>query len=103
GQNEGTIANPAGILFAMKMQYGDGTEMMVTSNDTWKSTDILPEKGWVTLNFDDGSWQEARNYGAANWDKLVNFTFEGTEREFARASLVKQHPFMKVMGRPTRE
>ena len=33
----------------------------------------------------------------------MNFTFENTEREFARASLVKQHPFMKVMGRPTRE
>ncbi|PXX25917.1 DUF1549 domain-containing protein [Arenibacter sp. ARW7G5Y1] len=103
GDNEGAIANPAGILFAMKIQYGDGTEMLVTSNDKWKSTDKLPEKGWVSLAFDDDGWQGVRNYGSGNWDKLVNFTFENTGREFARASLVKQHPFMKVMGRPTRE
>ena len=103
GNNEGTIANPAGILFAMKIQYDDGTELLVTSNDKWKSTDQQPEKGWVTAKFDDGSWQGARNYGSSNWDKLVNFTFDNPEREFARASLVKQHPFMKVMGRPTRE
>ncbi|MBU2904710.1 DUF1549 domain-containing protein [Arenibacter algicola] len=103
GINEGSIANPAGILFAMKIQYGDGTELLVTSNDKWKSTDKQPDGDWVSLSFDDGSWQGVRNYGSSNWDKLVNFTFENTEREFARASLVKQHPFMKVMGRPTRE
>jgi uncharacterized membrane protein/mono/diheme cytochrome c family protein len=103
GNNEGSIANPAGILFAMKIQYEDGSEILITSNDKWKSTNKLPEEGWVSTNFDDGNWQEVRNYGSNNWDKLVNFTFENPEREFARASLVKQHPFMKVMGRPTRE
>jgi hypothetical protein len=103
GNNEGSIANPAGILFALKIQYEDGSEKFITSNDKWKSTDKLPEAGWVNINFDDGNWQGVRNYGSNNWDKLVNFTFENPEREFARASLVKQHPFMKVMGRPTRE
>lgn len=103
GYNEGAIANPAGILFTMKIQYGDGTEILVTSNDKWKSTDKLPEKGWMDLEFEDGDWHSVRNYGSGYWDKLVNFTFENTGRQFARASLVKQHPFMKVMGRPTRE
>ena len=103
GNNEGTIANPAGILFAMKIQYEDGSEKLITSNDKWKSTDKQPGKGWVNAKYDDGSWQGTRNYGSSNWDKLVNFTFDNPEKEFARASLVKQHPFMKVMGRPTRE
>ncbi|MCK0190631.1 DUF1549 domain-containing protein [Arenibacter sp. F20364] len=103
GENEGSIANPAGILFAMKILYEDGTDILITSNDKWKSTDKLPEEGWVNTNFNDGNWQGVRNYGSSNWDKLVNFTFENSEREFARASLVKQHPFMKVMGRPSRE
>lgn len=103
GINEGSIANPAGILFALKIQYEDGTERLIASNDQWKSTDKLPEEGWISSQFDDGSWQGVRNYGSSNWDKLVNFTFENPEREFARASLVKQHPFLKVMGRPTRE
>jgi hypothetical protein len=103
GNNEGTIANPAGILFAMKIQYADGSEKLITSNDKWKSTDKQPGKGWVNAKYDDGSWQGTRNYGSSNWDKLVNFTFDNPEKEFARASLVKQHPFMKVMGRPTRE
>lgn len=103
GNNEGAIANPAGILFAMKIRFKDGEETMVNSNTSWLSTDNMPEEGWVTLDYDPEDWKKVRNYGSNNWDKLVNFTFGGHKEEFARASLVKQHPFMKAMGRPSRE
>jgi len=103
GNNEGAIANPAGILFAMKVRYKDGEVAVINSNTSWLSTDNLPEEEWMTLDYDPKDWKKVRNYGSNNWDKLVNFTFGNQKEEFARASLVKQHPFMKAMGRPSRE
>ncbi|HUH46179.1 MAG TPA: DUF1549 domain-containing protein [Arenibacter sp.] len=101
--NEGEIANPAGILFALKVTYNDGTEVMIRSDESWKSTDMPQEKGWEELAFKDEGWKNARNYGADHWGKLVNFSFFPDPPQFARASLVKQHSFMKALGRPSRE
>lgn len=103
GENEGAIGNPAGILFSMKIRYQSGDELQIDSDTSWKSTDKLPEEGWVTNQFNDGSWQKVKNYGSKNWGNLINFTFKSRNETFARASLVKQHPFMKALGRPSRE
>jgi len=103
GSNEGKIANPAGVLFAMKISFTDGEEKIITSNQNWKSTAKFPNAGWTSLDFDDKDWKNAQNYGSNNWGKLVNFSFLEKDQKFARASLVKQHPFMKALGRPTRE
>lgn len=103
GENEGSIPNPAGILFSLKIQYEDGEEVMVNSGKDWRSTDDEPANGWTSLTFDDVEWQKAKSYGSRHWDKLVNYSFEESRNEFARASLVRQHPFMKALGRPSRE
>ena len=103
GINEGTIANPAGILFSMKIIYSDGSEMILNSDKSWKSTAEEPDQGWTSVAFDDSKWVEVRNYGTSNWGKLIDFSFEEHNGEFARASLVQQHPFMKALGRPSRE
>ncbi|MEO9893376.1 DUF1549 domain-containing protein [Aurantibacter sp.] len=101
--NEGTIANPAGILFGMRLYLENGEEIDVDSDKNWKSTDVLPDADWVQINFDDSEWKETQNYGSANWGKLVEFNFDNSKQQIARASLVKQHPFMKALGRPSRE
>ncbi|HLT50709.1 MAG TPA: DUF1549 domain-containing protein, partial [Arenibacter sp.] len=101
--NEGEIANPAGILFAMKVTYDDNTEVMIRSDESWKSTDMPQQAGWEQLAFQDDTWDKTRNYGADYWGKLVNFSFSPDPPQFARASLVKQHSFMKALGRPSRE
>ncbi|MRI00682.1 DUF1553 domain-containing protein [Kriegella sp. EG-1] len=103
GHNEGTIANPAGILFGMRLYLENGKEIDIDSDKNWKSTDVLPDTEWVQINFDDSDWKETQNYGSANWGKLVEFSFDDGEQQIARASLVKQHPFMKALGRPSRE
>ncbi|GAB5554549.1 MAG: hypothetical protein Sapg2KO_41400 [Saprospiraceae bacterium] len=103
GVNDGKIANPAGILFAMKIEYETGEPILITSNKTWMSTDELPENTWTSIDYKDDAWNEVRNYGTANWGDLIDFSFEAQSGAFARASLVKQHPFMKALGRPTRE
>jgi uncharacterized membrane protein/mono/diheme cytochrome c family protein len=105
GSNEGKIANPAGILFAMKVLQSDSAEVLIESGKgiDWKSTDATPEDGWVALDFKDQEWEKVRNFGSRHWDKLLSFKFEDNVHSFARASLVRQHPFMKALGRPSRE
>ncbi len=101
--NEGNIANPAGILLAIKVKYEDGDELLIQSNHDWKSFAEEPASNWKTLEFDDLAWDKVRNYGSRHWDKLLAFQFENDVPPFARASLVRQHPFLKALGRPTRE
>ncbi|WP_299046132.1 DUF1549 domain-containing protein [uncultured Polaribacter sp.] len=103
GNNIGKIDNPASILFAMKVVFTDGKSFKLYSNETWKSTDRTPNKNWVNLNFDTKNWKKVKNYGNSNWAKLLDFTFKEHEKTFARASLVKQHSFLKALGRPNRE
>lgn len=103
GNNEGKIANPAGILFALKVRYSDGEEIILEPGTDWKSTDEQPTVGWIGQSFDDKEWKNSKSYGNKHWDNLVNYSFEENAQEFARASLVKQDPFMKALGRPSRE
>lgn len=103
GINEGKIANPAGILFAMKIGYEDGQDILIQAGGDWKSTQAFPGNDWINLKFNDETWENVRNYGSSHWDKLLNFKFEDSNNQFARASLVRQHPFMKALGRPSRE
>lgn len=103
GTNEGSIANPAGILFALNLQYDNEETLQINSDDTWQSTADTPEEGWTSINFNDTAWGKVQNYGTSNWGRLIDYTFEENSATFARASLVKQHPFMKALGRPSRE
>ncbi len=101
--NEGKIPNPAGILFAMKIDFGTGDDLLIQAGNSWKSTHIKPNQQWMKLEYDDEEWKPVRNYGSKHWDRLVNFSFSERSKTYARASLVRQHPFMKVLGRPSRE
>ncbi|WP_298551382.1 DUF1553 domain-containing protein [uncultured Algibacter sp.] len=106
GENGGTIANPAGILFALKLDYENGKSILLKSDKSWVSSRDLPEGDWVAVAYDDSSWKKVRNYSTGNfknWGQLLDFTFKPHSEKFARASLVKQHPFMKALGRPSRE
>ena len=103
GGNEGAVANPAGILFALKVNYTDGSTKLIQSDKTWKSTADKPDDGWTGLGYDDVTWEEVRNFGAKHWDLLVDFSFEENHPQYARASLVRQHEFLKALGRPSRE
>tara|TARA_R110002049_G_scaffold68159_1_gene176808 strand:- start:1490 stop:4327 length:2838 start_codon:yes stop_codon:yes gene_type:complete len=103
GINEGNIANPAGILFAMKISYTDGSKTILNSDTSWKSTANGQKEDWISTAYNDSNWENVRNYGTSNWGKLIDFTFEENDGEFARASLVEQHPFLKALGRPSRE
>ncbi|XOV92547.1 MAG: DUF1549 domain-containing protein [Bacteroidota bacterium] len=102
GENEGPIPNPAGILFRMKILFEDGTETIIESDDKWICTNENPERNWKEIGFDDSKWEKVRVY-PDYWGRMINFDFDAEQHQFARASLVKLDPFMKALGRPTRE
>ncbi|WPP50352.1 DUF1549 domain-containing protein [Catalinimonas niigatensis] len=104
GENEGNIPNPAGLLFSLRLTYEDGTQDYVYSNEDWKVANTQPEGNWTSLNFDDIAWEPVKIYKADHWGKLISFTFDQEdELNFARASMVALDPFLKALGRPTRE
>jgi uncharacterized membrane protein/mono/diheme cytochrome c family protein len=103
GENIGSIPKPAGVLFALKIIDDVGKETLIKSDKTWKSTADKPNREWVDLRFDDSKWDVSKNYGSKHWDNLLDFSFSNNESVFARASMVRQHTFLKALGRPSRE
>ena len=106
-ENEGTIANPAGLLLTLRLSYKDGSTTYLNSDRQWLTTDKEPQGNWKSLTFIDTSWSEPRRYGSfqrSYWGQPLAFSFDQREGlPFARASLVKLDPFMKTLGRPVRE
>ncbi|MEZ4773437.1 MAG: DUF1549 domain-containing protein [Bacteroidia bacterium] len=107
-ENEGPIANPAGLLVSLQVEYTDGSRVRFYSNNQWKTSDAEPSGNWQSLAFDDKEWKNARNYGDffnGKWGRLPAFTHKKYSNPLppVRASLVMLDPFMKALGRPTRE
>jgi len=103
-ENEGKVANPAGLLFALKITYADGSEDYVMSDKDWKVSKTEPKMGWTEVAYDDIAWENVKEYRSDYWGKLINFSFDQDEPQaFARASMVKLDPFLKALGRPSRE
>ncbi|MEM9326887.1 MAG: DUF1549 domain-containing protein [Bacteroidota bacterium] len=102
GENEGPIPNPAGILFRLKVAFEDGTETIIASDKSWICTELAPSGDWTAAGYEDASWQQVRVY-PDYWGKMIDFDFDATRDQFARASLVKLDPYLKALGRPTRE
>ncbi len=106
--NDGDLPNPAGILFSLRLNYTDDTEQRIISNTDWRSSATTPAPAWQAVSFDDSDWPAVRRYASftrSHWGQLLDFRHEDRTSglPFARASLVKLDPFMKALGRPTRE
>lgn len=107
GSNDGTLPNPAGLLFALRITYADSSQQYIYSDKSWMTTNEHPAENWTSLDFEEIDWKEVSRKKAENahWGKLYDFAYENKSNpsDFARASLVKLDPFMKTLGRPTRE
>ena len=104
GVNTGKEDNPASLLFSLQIYLKGNEVVQINSDKTWKSTAVKPTDNWMKSSFNDNNWQIAYDYGFNNWSKLLDFRFNGNQDEkLVRASLVKQNPFLKALGRPDRE
>lgn len=108
GINEGEIANPAGLLFSLRLSFADSTTQLLHSDRSWKSTADTLVQSWTELAYDDSQWASAWSAGNGQnsfWGKLLNFSFQPDTAIWAsnRAAVVRQDDFMKTLGRPVRE
>jgi len=105
-ENEGSLPNPAGVLLALKFSYQNGKKEILYSDRDWLCTDSLAEDHWTSYAFSDEKWEKVVARSSNHyWGKLLDFSFEERllEGTFLRASLVQQDPFLKTLGRPSRE
>ena len=105
-ENEGSLPNPAGVLFALRITDKNGKESFTYSDRTWLSQDSLSAVDWQSLDHKEEDWEPVIARGSSHyWGKLPDFSFEERELDipFLRASMVAQENFMKTLGRPSRE
>ncbi len=66
--------NPAGVLCALTLQFGDGNVESILSDASWKSQNRL-ESGWETVAFSDAAWPSAllaAPYGGGPWGRIAD-------------------------------
>ena len=105
-ENDGFMANPAGVLVHARIISDRQDTINIYSDDSWLSTDSIANASWNQIVFNDGSWKKAYRYASFNkspWGKFVRFNIDGSQQYLMRASQVKADPFQLAMGRPTRE
>ena len=105
--NDGQTENPAGILLDLKLEYDTKEELHIVSDRSFfSSADTLMHSWMKEESKNDSSWQQVQRVGSfekSYWGKPIHFQFGLAADTFARANLVKLDPFMKALGRPSRE
>lgn len=79
-QATNTGNNPAGVLVKVQIDLTPSGQLVVVSDDTWKTSTTNPE-GWTTVGFDDSSWPNASVAGAypiGPWN-VIDDPVAGTE------------------------
>ena len=67
-----TLGDICGLVFSVKINFADGSTVVINSNDSWKTTAKL-ESGWATLRFEERKWDKAKviePYGGSMWGKF---------------------------------
>ncbi len=108
GENTGRMPNPAGLLLSLRITYEDSSRQWVFTNTDWHTADEAEDHAWTVAQFEDSTWLPARSHGGIDrnyWGRLADFRYNPREvpMSFVRASLVAQDPFLRALGRPSRE
>ncbi len=105
-ENDGLIANPAGVLVHARIITQRNDTLSIYSDDSWLTADSIKDSSWNQVTYNDKSWRKAKQYASFHqspWGKLVHFNMDGSQHHLLRASQVNADPFQLAMGRPTRE
>lgn len=110
-ENRGSKPNAAGVFCAVRIEYADGTEEIIITDDSWQASETIPEEtlpeDW---KLDELVWERARVLTDTTWEEKTNSktgslmanTYVGSER-MPRASLFKADSLMRSLGRPNRD
>ncbi|MBN1900588.1 family 78 glycoside hydrolase catalytic domain, partial [Candidatus Sumerlaeota bacterium] len=95
-QAKGGKGFPLGFSGKMRIIFCDKSEMVITTDKTWKACDKI-QKDWHKIDFQDAKWEKAKEngvYGCAPWGEL---NFSGLKspaplfrKEFTASHKIKQ-------------
>jgi alpha-L-rhamnosidase len=99
GGNEGTNANPAGVIALVRIEFTDGAPLVIQTDEQWKVSKQAT-KGWQTEDFDDANWVAAKVLGPAGMEPWGETHVPDDRREPARY-LRKEFAVDKRIARAT--
>ena len=112
GKNAGAGPNPAGLFFEARINFVDGTQQVVRSDESWQVTSQFPEKTpvrrWMLKEM---KWEPVTivpaldvwsNAVSAAGPRLLVQASRGTHL-MVRASLLQSDFLMRSLGRPNRD
>ena len=71
-RNEGSDANPAGLVAFLRVEFAQGAPLTVATDSSWKSAS-QQTAGWMGAGFDEAGWVAAKQLGApgmAPWGEV---------------------------------
>jgi hypothetical protein len=110
-ENRGPRPNPAGVFCALRVEYEDGSEEIVITDEGWQVSQTIPDSNRPSnWKLDTIEWESARILPVASWkEKTDERIGETLAAAFAsgelpvRASLLKADALMRSLGRPNRD
>ncbi|MDP6546529.1 MAG: hypothetical protein QGH60_21330, partial [Phycisphaerae bacterium] len=64
--------NPAGLIARMTVFLGDGKQVEIVSDDSWRAEKVK-RPGWMKADFDDSAWKKATiaaKFGGGPWGRI---------------------------------
>ncbi len=110
-ENAGSKPNTAGIFCAIRLEYDDGSHVVMQTDEQWLTRSIPPDTADLTeYDLDSGHWDRARVASDTGWEKGTNEragtilakAYVGRDKP-VRAALVKNNSLMRALGRPNRD
>ncbi len=110
-ENRGPKPNAAGAFAALRIEYEDGTDEIIVTDEQWQVSETIPKGNrpgkW---NLNALTWETARPLPNVTWkqktDARIGNTLAvasaGSEHQ-VRASLLKADDLMRSLGRPNRD
>lgn len=110
-ENRGPKPNAAGAFAALRIEYKDGTDDIIVTDEQWLVSETIP-KGTRPARWEIQKlkWESARPLVNTTWKsktdsrigKTLAFASAGSE-EKVRASLLRADDLMRSLGRPNRD
>lgn len=111
-KNAGSSPNAAGAFCAMRLEYEDGTEEIILTDESWQVSETVPQ----------GSDPKKWNLASLEWGKVLPVSVDvwkystdgkiggvlagassGQQQYPVRAALLKANELMRALGRPNRD
>ncbi|MDA7667422.1 DUF1549 domain-containing protein [bacterium] len=110
-ENQGGSSNPAGVFCAIRLEFEDGSDEIIMTDQSWQISETVPAgKRPTQWKLHELTWVDPVSVKSDSWknetDKHIGSIFAKAYtggKEMARAALFKADDLMRALGRPNRD